>query len=153
MNTQLSSPFNTRKMLTDDLAQVILIEREVFLFPWSKINFSDSITAEYDCRVLEQDAVIFGYGVMMTAPDEAHLLTIGIAAKWQNKGWGKKLLQYFITLAKQKNLQSMLLDVRESNTGAALLYQQIGFQAIAKRKGYYPAMCGREDAIVMKLTL
>lgn len=142
-----------RKMLPVDLDRVVVIEREIFLFPWSIENFTDSISTGYDCRVLEQTNALFGYGVMMAGPDEAHLLTIGISANWQNKGWGRKLLNYFIYLARQQNLQSMLLDVRESNTGAALLYKQIGFKPIAKRKGYYPAMCGREDAIVMKLLL
>jgi ribosomal-protein-alanine N-acetyltransferase len=153
MNTSLLQNTQIRKMLATDLDRVIVIEREIFLFPWSMENFSDSINAGYDCRVLEESNALFGYGVMMAGPDEAHLLTIGIAANWQSKGWGKKLLYYFINLARQKNLLSMLLDVRESNTGAALLYKQIGFQPIGKRKGYYPAMCGREDAIVMKLLL
>ncbi len=144
---------SARKMITADLIQVILVEREVFLFPWSKINFSDSISAGHDCRVLEQTSSIFGYGVMMTGVNEAHLLTIGISATWQNKGWGKKLLYHFIELAKQQNLRSMLLDVRESNTGAALLYKRIGFKSIARRRMYYPAMCGREDAIIMELVL
>ncbi|MBA2483284.1 MAG: ribosomal protein S18-alanine N-acetyltransferase [Nitrosomonas sp.] len=153
MNTSLLQNTQIRKMLATDLERVIVIEREIFLFPWSMENFADSINAGYDCRVLEETNALFGYGVMMAGPDEAHLLTIGIAANWQSKGWGKKLLYYFIHLARQKNLLSMLLDVRESNTGAALLYKQIGFQPIGKRKGYYPAMCGREDAIVMKLLL
>ena len=80
-----------RKMLPADLNQVIRIEREIFLFPWSLENFSDSINTGYDCHVLEQTNTLFGYGVMMTGPDEAHLLTIGIAANWQSKGWGRKL--------------------------------------------------------------
>ena len=153
MSTSLQEKTGIREMLSTDLEQVIVIEREIFLFPWSLENFADSIRTGYDCHVLEQENELFGYGVMMAGPDEAHLLTIGIAANWQNKGWGKKLLHYFIRLARQKNLQSMLLDVRVSNTGAALLYKQIGFNPITKRKDYYPAMCGREDAIVMKLVL
>jgi ribosomal-protein-alanine N-acetyltransferase len=153
MNTALQQAPGIRRMTSTDLDQVIAIEREVFLFPWSRVNFNDSINDGYDCRVFEQNLSLFGYGVMMTGPDEAHLLTIGIAAKWQKMGWGRKLLQYFIYLARQQELQSMLLDVRESNTGAAQLYERIGFQPFGKRKGYYPAMCGREDAIVMKLTL
>ena len=71
----------------------------------------------------------------------------------KKKGWGKKLLQNFIQLAKEKNAKSMLLDVRESNHSAAQLYKQMGFRHIATRKGYYPAMCGREDALVMQLML
>ena len=33
------------------------------------------------------------------------------------------------------------------------LYKKMGFQHIATRKDYYPAMCGREDALVMQLML
>lgn len=153
MNPSQQQAPRIRKMLAADLNQVIRIEREIFLFPWSPENFADSIHAGYDCHVLEQTKTLFGYGVMMAGPDEAHLLTIGIAANWQSQGWGGKLLNHFIQLARLKNLRAMFLDVRESNTGAALLYKQIGFKPIAKRKGYYPAMCGREDAIVMKLLL
>ena len=96
---------------------------------------------------------IVGYGIMMMSPDEAHILTLGIAANWQNKGFGRKLLQHLIQSARSMNAKSILLDVRESNHGAAQLYQQMGFQQIATRKGYYPAMCGREDARVMQLML
>ena len=90
---------------------------------------------------------------MMMSPEEAHILTLGIAANWQKKGLGKKMLQFFIQHAKEQNAKSIFLDVRESNQGAAQLYKQMGFQHIATRKGYYPAMCGREDALVMRLML
>lgn len=153
MNSLLQTAPIIRAMTITDVSEVILIEREIFLFPWSPTNFSDSINAGYHCRVIEQDHAVRGYGVMTIGADEAHILTIGIAAKSQNKGWGKKLLHYFIALAKEECATAMILDVRESNRGAANLYQQIGFKQIAIRKGYYPAMCGREDAIVMRLTL
>ncbi|MBX9895487.1 MAG: ribosomal protein S18-alanine N-acetyltransferase [Nitrosomonas sp.] len=149
----LQQAFEIRVMHPTDLDRVILIEREIFLFPWSPGNFSDSIDAGYLCQVMEQADTIVGYGIMMMSPDEAHILTLGIAANWQKKGLGKKLLQHLIQSARDMNAKSILLDVRESNLGAAQLYQQMGFQQIATRKGYYPAMCGREDARVMQLLL
>lgn len=149
----LQQAFEIRVMHPTDLDRVILIEREIFLFPWSPGNFSDSIDAGYLCQVMEQADTIVGYGIMMMSPDEAHILTLGIAANWQKKGLGKKLLQHLIQNARNMNAKSILLDVRESNLGAAQLYQQMGFQQIATRKGYYPAMCGREDARVMQLLL
>ncbi len=149
----LQQAFEIRVMHPADLDRIILIEREIFLFPWSPGNFSDSIDAGYLCQVMEQADTIVGYGIMMMSPDEAHILTLGIAANWQKKGLGKKLLQHLIQSARNMNAKSILLDVRESNLGAAQLYQQMGFQQIATRKGYYPAMCGREDARVMQLLL
>ena len=153
MNSLLRQTPTFRKMLQPDVDRVILIERTIFLFPWSPVNFSDSINSGYHCQILEQSDTLLGYGVMTINVDEAHILTIGIAPEWQNKGLGKKLLYHFIQSAKQEYAQSMILDVRVSNHGAASLYKQIGFKKIGMRKGYYPAMCGREDAIVMQLML
>ncbi len=142
-----------REMSLIDVDRVILIEREIFLFPWTPINFTDSIKAGYQCRVMENGDAVVGYGILMLGPDEGHLLTIGIAAQWHHQGFGTQLLRYFIDLARSKQLTSFLLDVRESNTGAIYLYQRMGFKQIGVRKGYYPAMCGREDALVMRLEL
>jgi len=150
-----SFPVEIREMREEDLEQVICIEHEIFLFPWSIGNFSDSIKSGYHCRVLVQPGtdVVMGYGILMIGPDEAHVLTLGIGFSWQNQGLGRKMLLHLIELSGKYQAKFVLLDVRESNTGAANLYRRLGFQQIAVRKGYYPAMCEREDALVMKLEL
>ena len=153
MNAQWKEIPQIRCMLPADLDGVVAVEHEVFLFPWTRGNFSDSLNAGYHCRVLEQSGHIFGYGVMTIGADEAHLLTLSIAAGWQRQGWGEKLLQQFICIAREHHAKSMFLDVRESNRAAAKLYERIGFRNIAKRKDYYPAMGGREDSLVMELML
>ena len=43
--------------------------------------------------------------------------------------------------------------MRPSNVSALALYQRAGFETIGRRKGYYPAAEGREDALVMSLKL
>lgn len=153
MSAQLKEMPEIRQMLVTDLDEVIVIEKEVFLFPWTRGNFGDSISSGYHCYVLELGGHIFGYGVMTIGLDEAHLLTLSVTAGWQQEGWGEKLLQHFICLAKENHARSVFLEVRKSNLGAARLYERIGFTRIATRSGYYPAMGGCEDAIVMELTL
>jgi len=153
MNSALILNPVIREMRESDLHQVIRIEREIFLFPWSLENFADSIRAGYHCRVMEEQNNLYGYSVLMLGPDEAHILTIGIGAQWQKKGLGEKMLHYLIRLADEEHAKSIFLDVRESNLGAVKLYKQLGFEQVAKRKGYYPAMCGREDALIMRLSL
>jgi ribosomal-protein-alanine N-acetyltransferase len=153
MSAQLKEMPEIRQMLVTDLDEVIVIEKEVFLFPWTRGNFGDSISSGYHCYVLELGGHIFGYGVMTISLDEAHLLTLSVTAGWQQEGWGEKLLQHFICLAKEHHARSVFLEVRKSNLGAARLYERIGFTRIATRSGYYPAMGGHEDAIVMELTL
>ena len=142
-----------REMCLEDVQQVISIEREIFLFPWSPGNFSDSIRSGYVCRAIVKESTILGYGITMMSPEEAHILTLGVSANWQKKGLGKMLIEYFTNYARLENAKSIWLDVRESNQGAVSLYKKMGFIHVAIRKGYYPAMWGREDALVMKLEL
>lgn len=153
MSAQLQDMPQIRRMVPADLDAVVAIEREVFLFPWTPGNFSDSIDSGYYCLVLEQRGDIFGYGVMSIGAEEAHLLTLSIAASAQHKGWGEKLLRRFIHIAREQRALTMFLDVRESNHAAARLYERIGFIQIARRRDYYPAMGGREDSLVMELVL
>lgn len=153
MSAQLQEMPKIRRMVLSDLDSVVAIEREVFLFPWTRGNFSDSINSGYHCLVLDLSGHLFGYGVMMIGAEEAHLLTLSIAAGLQRKGWGERLLRYFIQIAKEQRARSMFLDVRESNHAAARLYERIGFRQIGKRRDYYPAMGGREDSLVMELIL
>ena len=47
----------------------------------------------------------------------------------------------------------MFLEVRPSNAPAIALYHDEGFNEIGRRPRYYPAIGGREDAIVMALEL
>jgi ribosomal-protein-alanine N-acetyltransferase len=42
---------------------------------------------------------------------------------------------------------------RPSNRSAQDLYTRFGFRKIAVRRDYYPAECGREDALVFSLAL
>ena len=55
--------------------------------------------------------------------------------------------------ARHGGAESLLLEVRPSNAPALRLYRNFGFQEVGRRKGYYPASTGREDALVMRKSL
>jgi len=57
MSAQLEEVPRIRQMFVKDLDAVVLIEREVFLFPWTKGNFGDSISSGYYCYVLEMGII------------------------------------------------------------------------------------------------
>lgn len=153
MSAQLKQAPLLRPMQTADLDAVMRIERKIYLHPWTRGNFRDSLNAGYSCWIYQFAQSIVGYAVMMVATDEAHLLNLSIAAKWQRQGWGKKLLQQMVDLARQYRARAMLLEVRPSNVAALGLYQGFGFKRIALRRGYYPAGADREDAILLELRL
>jgi ribosomal-protein-alanine N-acetyltransferase len=55
--------------------------------------------------------------------------------------------------ARQAGMDDALLEVRPSNTLAIALYQSMGFVEIGRRRGYYQADGGREDALVLRFGL
>lgn len=142
-----------RAMRQEDLARVSEIERRIYSHPWTQGNFADSLAAGYHCIVLEVYGCVVGYGILAVAAGEAHLLNISIDASWQGKGLGRALLLHHIDLARNLAARILLLEVRPSNGVARALYETIGFERIAVRRGYYPAAEGREDALLLLLNL
>ena len=142
-----------RQMRMADLADIASLEKSLYEFPWSIGNFRDSLTAGYDCWVATHGETVIAYAVLMVALDEAHLLNIAIASEWQNQGVGRAFLAHMIEVARSAGGQIIYLEVRPSNVGARHLYRTVGFQQIAIRPEYYPAIHGREDALFLGLTL
>ena len=96
---------------------------------------------------------VIGYAVLMIAIDEAHLLNFAVASEWQNQGIGRDFLRHMIGVAREARCQIVYLEVRPSNLAARHLYRTMGFQQIAIRPEYYPAVAGREDALFLGLSL
>ena len=142
-----------RQMGEVDLHEIMVIETAIYTHSWTHGNFLDSIRAGYDCRVVEVAGELVGYGVQMIGVRESHLLNLSIAEKWQGLGYGRLLLTHFLEVSRQADVLQMILEVRPSNEVGRHLYASMGFCEIAVRTGYYPTPHGREDAILLVLTL
>ncbi len=158
MSAQLKPAYALRPMQDADLDAVMMIEPHIYSHPWTRGNFADSLNAGYSAWALFLNGEIIGYALMMMVLDEAHLLNISVAKTQQKQGWGRVLLEHMIEKAKQYQALNMFLDVRPSNISAIALYENMGFNEMAVRRGYYPAdskisNTGREDAILMGLAL
>ncbi|MDP3875438.1 MAG: ribosomal protein S18-alanine N-acetyltransferase [Methylobacter sp.] len=141
-----------RKMRSSDLPGVIAIERANYQFPWGEDIFKDCFRANYHCWVCEENDNILGYCILAMAVGEAHVLNICVAPAEQGQGIGRKMLENLIETAKGR-AETLFLEVRPSNTVAIALYEDMGFNEIGIRKGYYPAKNGREDAIMLALEI
>ncbi|HEY5993411.1 MAG TPA: ribosomal protein S18-alanine N-acetyltransferase [Gallionellaceae bacterium] len=143
-----------RDMDYGDVEAVMHIEQSIYPYPWTTGNFIDSLDSGYACMVAELDGALIGYTVLMPSLDEAHLLTIGIAAEHQRKGMGEEVLNRMMAVAHDSGINRIILEVRPSNVPALALYRKCGFHQIGLRRGYYPAdNSTREDAIVMECNL
>ncbi|WP_428828085.1 ribosomal protein S18-alanine N-acetyltransferase [Azonexus sp. IMCC34842] len=136
-------PMNER-----DLDTVAALEATLQVFPWSRGNFADSLSAGYSTWVLRLGGDLIGFSVVMAVLDEAHLLNIGIAQRYQGQGYGARMLRHAMERARLHGATKLFLEVRPSNDKAVELYRHFGFRQIGLRKGYYPAVEGREDGLI-----
>ena len=142
-----------RPLTVNDITQVAQLEAEIYDFPWSSQSFYDSLAAGHVCLLMEVDQRIIAYGVIMLAPGEAELLNLSVVLGQRRRGYGYSMLMELIAIAKRYGANQMFLEVRLSNTTAIAFYNRQGFSEVARRKAYYPALTGREDALVMRASL
>jgi [ribosomal protein S18]-alanine N-acetyltransferase len=80
-----------------------------------------------------------GFLIAHHLPPEWELENIVVAEEYRRNGIGTQLMRALLVHAKQLNGESVLLEVRESNTAARALYERLGFQQTGRRKSYYSA--------------
>jgi [ribosomal protein S18]-alanine N-acetyltransferase len=142
-----------RAIRDDDIPAVALIERDVYVFPWSAGNFRDSLLSGYQCWGCLMDGELIGYAIILVSLDEAHLLNFAVSRNRQNQGVGTRFLNFVINESKRMGCEMLYLEVRPSNVIGRRLYERFGFQQLGLRRNYYPATTGREDALFLGLNI
>ncbi|HEX6895634.1 MAG TPA: GNAT family N-acetyltransferase [Bryobacteraceae bacterium] len=105
---------------------------------------SDYLT--YDCQVAVLNGRIAGFLVSRgVAANEREILNIAVHPDFRRLRIATDLLRFEIS----RRPGAHFLEVRESNTPARRLYEQLGFQAVGSRPGYYDDP--PEAAIVMRV--
>ncbi|HCC3251771.1 TPA: ribosomal protein S18-alanine N-acetyltransferase, partial [Legionella pneumophila] len=144
---------NIRRMKDSDIENVYSIETNVHIAPWSKDILRDCVLVGYDCRVLEinngDSSILAGYIISRISNNSCHILNLCIAKPLQSKGLGRKLLQTVLySLSKYTQTESVILEVRPSNSAALHLYETMGFEKVEIKKDYYKDKNTVEDAIL-----
>jgi ribosomal-protein-alanine acetyltransferase len=90
---------------------------------------------------------ICGYIGFWIVFEELHLLNVAVHPEWRRRGVATRLVHTVFEMAIAKGVIRALLEVRASNLPAQQLYARFGFQAIARRSGYYTQPS--EEALIM----
>ena len=146
------SDLNYRPMQTHDIARVLELEQHAFSHPWSKTLYQEALV-NYQCWVQEQNQQHVGHGVIQVILDEAHLLNIAVDKSLRGQGLGTQLLAFLMQQAEELGAKECFLELRASNQAAYHMYENYGFNEIARRKNYYPSEHGSEDALIMACLL
>jgi ribosomal-protein-alanine N-acetyltransferase len=145
----LRRPYALRPMCVEDVTTVMTIERAGHRFPWTEGNLRDCLRAGNACWVWDEAGILKAFGVMSVGAGEAHILNLCTHPLHQRRGIGRKLLSQLLSLAVRHRAEVVFLEVRVDNQPALRLYRRMGFNEVGVRKGYYPGINGRQDALVL----
>jgi len=154
---------NIQPSQSEELQQLYKLERLCHRYPWTLGILQDCLRVGYLCHSLTipcpkspkdcTQTILIGFMISQVIVDECHLLNICIHPDYQGNGYGLLSLNWLEQLMREKDVASLLLEVRQSNLKAQGLYKKLGFEQIGLRKDYYPADSAREAAIVMRKLL
>ena len=85
--------------------------------------------------------ITFSLGV-----DDADIEGVVVDKNYRGKGLAQSLIESAHSFIKEKGIQKVLLEVRQTNTPAINLYQKVGYKQISVRKNYYS---DGENALVL----
>lgn len=137
----------------DDQPQLLAIERRSHAFPWSEQTFASNQGERFLNFRIEAEGRLVGFAITQVVLDEASLFNIAVDPDVQRRGYARQLLQHLIAELEKREVMTLWLEVRASNLAAIALYEQLEFHQVSRRPNYYPTASGREDAIIMALTL
>ena len=151
-SSQSRVPLVLRTARDADIDAVLAIEQASFGDPWNRSAFMELLD---DPRVafLVADAGgdVLGYVVAWFVLDEGEIGNLAVADVARRHGVGARLLDGAITAVRAADVNSLYLEVRDSNAAARALYASRGFAEVGRRRDYYRRP--KEDALVLRLEL
>jgi len=94
---------------------------------------------------------VTGYVVARALADEGEILNLAVATTHQRRGVGRELARAALSALGASGARTVYLEVRESNTAARLLYEDLGFAVHSVRHDYYRRPV--EAALVLKAAI
>ena len=143
-----------RAMRSEDLDQVVAIDRQSFSLPWPKrafqndlVNYSGAMVWVAEFQAAGIPRTVAGMTVIWIILDEAHIATLAVGPDFRGKGIARSLLRHALCAAILQGAKLATLEVRRSNTAAQELYRSFQFEIVGQRRKYYKD--NQEDALIM----
>ena len=134
------------KMTEKHASGLAELDKICFSVPWSENSFREEAgnsLAKY--FVAEDEGKIIGYAGVWCVQDEGQITNIAVLPEYRRCGIASALLEKLISEC--EDLARLVLEVRESNSGAVALYEKYGFKRVGIRKNFYHSPT--ESAIIM----
>ena len=147
-------PYSVEPMREQDLIDVVEIEETSGLNRWGydayrRELFTNPNSIMMVARNLLHGPPVIGFFAGWIVEDELHVNNVASHRDYRRIGIGRSLMETAIDEARLRGGAQVVLEVRASNEAAQILYRELGFTFIGRRRDYY--RLPTEDALVMKL--
>ncbi len=148
---EIPGTWNIRKMIPEDLDEVLVIEASASPTPWSKNMFTEEIQNLTSCCFVMKIEVgskqpVIGFICFRNMAGESELLNIAVHPHYRRLGAGRKLMEFYIEFSSRGGGRAFYLEVHSSNQSAIRLYQSFSYQSFGVRKKFYQ---NKFDALLM----
>jgi ribosomal-protein-alanine N-acetyltransferase len=149
-------PYSIEPMRERDLLDVVEIEETSGLNRWGYDAYRRELFTNPNSIMIVARNLLAGPGVIgffagWIVEDELHVNNVASHQDYRRIGIGRSLMESAIDESGRRGVAQVILEVRASNEAAQLLYRELGFGFIGRRRDYY--RMPTEDALVMKLKL
>ncbi|MFW5945913.1 MAG: ribosomal protein S18-alanine N-acetyltransferase [Candidatus Natronoplasma sp.] len=132
-----------RKCLEEDLEKILEIERKSFEYPYSREILEDFLSSDF-FLLAEEDSTILGYILAEEREGDGVIVSIAVSPDHRLQDVGTSLME---EVQKRMDVKEFFLIVRESNRGAQIFYDKLGFSKITRIEDYYQ---NDEDGVLMQ---
>lgn len=138
-----------RKMNPMDLEEVHAIFKDSIKSSWSIDELQKEFYNELALYLVATlNEKVIGFCGAWLVYDEAQITNTAVSKEYRNNKVAFKIFNELIKIVKEKDKDSIFLEVRESNNAALNFYKKLNFKEIGKRKKFYS---DGETAILMSL--
>jgi len=141
-----------REIKPGEVDEILPISSPSPLNPWSKRMLLEEMTNPISHSFLIErvekieDISILGFICFRNVGEESELLNIVIRPQYRQRGFGTKLMEFYIDFCSSRGINRYYLEVSTSNIEAIHLYQCFAFRPMGTRKRFYQ---GQFDALLM----
>ena len=137
-----------RRSRPDDATAIAEMEKGIFSQPFGQKDILAYICSETAmCFTAIDGSEVIGYIIGSKIPPEGEIYRIAVRPDRRQRGVGYRLLSYGLKTELGSGVETVFLEVRESNVPARALYKAYGFKELGIRKNYYQDPT--ENAVVM----
>ena len=150
MTSGIADQINILPAHRDDLAAIMILERSGFASPeqWSERSWLGELLGEGRTVLIARAHQPVGMITIQTTGELADLHRLAVAPAYRRRGVGTALVKAALDTVRHLGVRAVILEVRDTNDAAIMLYQKLGFEQLAARQNYYGP---GQHALILKL--